>query len=299
MLQFSSTVLSTLSPYLTAHDKALYKSIITSIHSCYYIQIFYYSVGDLLLLLPFNGLFSRTTWVRRYQKGKTNLDFTGARDSEWQWHQLGHMQVCTSLQTDNHARTPPLCFLQAGCPSCRPTNSVKALKALKALKVKRKPFGHFMSSVWRNAVQQQTRVVLTRWRRPKRRHTALWKCTCEWTRFLAGTACCSSGCTQIPTALVPQQPHWKWSTTHVSADRTICQTDSGRFSTKGCRNSNGNWHQKTQHSTAFSCQILLLFFRQQLRFIFSEKLTWRFCLNHKFTKKIKIKDVKMTNGNIN
>jgi len=67
--------------------------------------------------------------VSRYQKGKTNLDFTEARDSEWQWHQLGHMQVCTSLQTDNHASTPPLCFLQAGCPSCRPTNSVKALKA--------------------------------------------------------------------------------------------------------------------------------------------------------------------------
>jgi len=38
------------------------------------------------------------------------------------------MQVCTSLQTDNHANTPPLSFLQAGCPSCRPTNSVKALK---------------------------------------------------------------------------------------------------------------------------------------------------------------------------
>jgi len=39
------------------------------------------------------------------------------------------MQVCTLLQTDNHASTPPLCFLQAGCPSCRPTNSIKALKA--------------------------------------------------------------------------------------------------------------------------------------------------------------------------
>jgi len=38
--------------------------------------------------------------------GKANLDFTEARDSEWQWHQLGHMQVCTSLQTDNHASTP-------------------------------------------------------------------------------------------------------------------------------------------------------------------------------------------------
>jgi len=31
---------------------------------------------------------SGTTQVSRYQKGKTNLDFTGARDSEWQWHQL-------------------------------------------------------------------------------------------------------------------------------------------------------------------------------------------------------------------
>ena len=39
------------------------------------------------------------------------------------------MQVCTLLQTDNHVSTPPLCFLQAGCPSCRPTNRVKALKA--------------------------------------------------------------------------------------------------------------------------------------------------------------------------
>jgi len=67
--------------------------------------------------------------VSQYQKGKTNLDFTEARDSEWQWHQLGHMQVYTSPQTDNNASTPPLSFLQAGCPSCRPTNSVKALKA--------------------------------------------------------------------------------------------------------------------------------------------------------------------------
>jgi len=34
-------------------------------------------------------------------KGKTSLDFTEARHSEWQWHQLGRVQVCTSLQTDN------------------------------------------------------------------------------------------------------------------------------------------------------------------------------------------------------
>ena len=62
---------------------------------------------------PFNDPLSVTTWVSQHQKGKTSLDFTEARDSEWQWHQLGHVQVCISLQTDNHASTPPLSFLQA------------------------------------------------------------------------------------------------------------------------------------------------------------------------------------------
>jgi len=54
--------------------------------------------------------------MSQYQKGKTNLDFTKARDSEWQWYQLGHMQVCTSLQTDNHASTPPLSFFIGRMP---------------------------------------------------------------------------------------------------------------------------------------------------------------------------------------
>jgi len=53
---------------------------------------------------PFDGPFSGTTRVSWYQKGKTNLDFIEARDSEWQWHQLGHMQVCISLQADNTIR---------------------------------------------------------------------------------------------------------------------------------------------------------------------------------------------------
>ena len=52
--------------------------------------------------------------MSQYQKGKTNLDFTEARDSEWQWHQLGRTQVCTSLLTDNNASTQPLSFLQVG-----------------------------------------------------------------------------------------------------------------------------------------------------------------------------------------
>jgi len=62
--------------------------------------------------------------VSQYQKGKTNLDFTEARDSEWQWHQLGFTQVYISLKKDNHASISLLSFLQAGCLSCRPTNSI-------------------------------------------------------------------------------------------------------------------------------------------------------------------------------
>ena len=64
----------------------------------------------------FNGPLSGTTRVSRYQKGKTNLDFTEARDSEWQWHQLDYMQVCTSLQTDNHATTSLLKFFTGRMP---------------------------------------------------------------------------------------------------------------------------------------------------------------------------------------
>ena len=50
----------------------------------------------------FNGPLSGTIWVSWYQKGTTNLDFTEARDSEWQ--RLGRMQVCTSLQSRTKGR---------------------------------------------------------------------------------------------------------------------------------------------------------------------------------------------------
>jgi len=57
------------------------------------------------------------------------------------------MQICTSLQTDNHASTTPLVFLQAGCPSCRPTNSVKALKARCKISLKLLPYILFQKFV--------------------------------------------------------------------------------------------------------------------------------------------------------
>jgi len=72
---------------------------------------------------PFNGPLSGTTRVSRYQKGKINLDFTEARDSEWHWHQLGHMQVCTLLQTDNHASTAQFFYRPDALPAAQPTAS--------------------------------------------------------------------------------------------------------------------------------------------------------------------------------
>jgi len=58
--------------------------------------------------------------VSQYQKGETNLDFTEARDSEWQWHQLGYMQVCTLLYVDNYTCTPPLSLFAGQMPSLPP-----------------------------------------------------------------------------------------------------------------------------------------------------------------------------------
>ena len=78
---------------------------------------------------PFNGPLSGTTRVSRYQKGKTNLDFTEARNNEWQWHQLGHVQVCcTLLQTDNHASTPPLSFFTGRMPFLPPNQQRQSIE---------------------------------------------------------------------------------------------------------------------------------------------------------------------------
>ena len=106
---------------VTTHFQSATSFMLAAIHAVTtHFQSATYFMLPTVTLLHYNIRLSGITRVSRYQKGKTNLDFTEARDSEWQWHQLGHMQ------TDNHASTPPLSCLQAGCPSC---NSVKALKA--------------------------------------------------------------------------------------------------------------------------------------------------------------------------
>jgi len=57
-------------------------------------------------------------------------DAAGLTDKErleqekWQWHQLGHMQVCTSLQTDNHTSTHRSVFYRPDAlPAAQPTVS--------------------------------------------------------------------------------------------------------------------------------------------------------------------------------
>ena len=72
---------------------------------------------------PFNGPLSRTTRVSQYQKGKTNLDFTEARDSECQWHQLGHMQVCTARQITTPTPHHSVFYRPNALPATQPTAS--------------------------------------------------------------------------------------------------------------------------------------------------------------------------------
>jgi len=97
----------------------------------------------------FNGPLSGTTRVSRYQKGKTNLDFTEARDSQWQWHPLGHMQVCTSLQSDNHASTPPLSFFTGRVPFLPPNQQCQSTE------------GHTIKNTQNNRIADKNMHVYT------------------------------------------------------------------------------------------------------------------------------------------
>ena len=99
-----------------------------------------------------------------------------------QWHQLDNTQtICTSLQTDNHHQQLVTQFLQAGCSSCRPNNSVKALKA--------QGHGHkctiFELAVWDRQTDRRTDCSNTDWpewqavRQDSARQHCLWS-VCLW-----------------------------------------------------------------------------------------------------------------------
>jgi len=79
----------------------------------------------LLLLLPFYGSLG-FVWDYADELVPERLNqsaFYSTRDCDWQWHQLGHMQICTSSQTDDHASSPPLSFYRPDAlPAAQPSS---------------------------------------------------------------------------------------------------------------------------------------------------------------------------------
>jgi len=55
---------------------------------------------------------------------------------KWQWHQLGRMQVCTLLQTDNHTSTPPLSFFTEWMPFLMPNQQHQSADPCTSTKIK-------------------------------------------------------------------------------------------------------------------------------------------------------------------
>ena len=58
----------------------------------------------------------------RYQKGKTNSDFTDARDSEWQWHQLHGPYANLHLAPDRQPHQHPTTLFFTGRMPFLPPN---------------------------------------------------------------------------------------------------------------------------------------------------------------------------------
>jgi len=96
----------------------------------------------------------------------------------WQWHQLDHMQmqiICTTLQTDSHVSTSRRQYLttqilQAGCPSCRPTNIVKSMTLSAHFVCSTFAVMQCITRVCQRQRQQGRQLVWGRWTRPKYLH---------------------------------------------------------------------------------------------------------------------------------
>jgi len=82
-----------------------------------YVLVLHYYTTALWIL-------SGTTRVSRYRKGKTrrvkSVCIYWTRDREWQWHQLGYVQIYTPPQRDYHANIPPLSFFTGRMPFLPP-----------------------------------------------------------------------------------------------------------------------------------------------------------------------------------
>ena len=89
---------------------------------------------------PFNGPLSGTTQVIQYQKGKTNLDFTEARDSGWQWHQLD-LNASLHLAPDRQPCQHPtaLMFFTGRMPFLPPNQQRQSTEGIHVTRCEMKP----------------------------------------------------------------------------------------------------------------------------------------------------------------
>jgi len=80
----------------------------------------------ILLLHPFKGPFSRTTWINQHQKGKPFCILLEQDMMGWQWPgpYANHLHLAPDRWPRQYLTTQ---FLPAECPSCHPTNSIEAL----------------------------------------------------------------------------------------------------------------------------------------------------------------------------
>jgi len=100
----------------------------------WYIHTYYYYYILQLLLHPFKGLFSRTTWISRHQKAKPFCILLEQEMMGWQW--AGPYAICTSLQTDNHASTSPLSFYRPDAPPAAQPTASKHCHCFKTANIK-------------------------------------------------------------------------------------------------------------------------------------------------------------------
>jgi len=107
------------------HSKTSYRNHLSitkvEMHIIKFIVIHVSVSAIISLAVCFSGHFSRWTWVSQYQNVSV-LDFIGAMDDggcgdNWSY-KMYKAPVKSSPPTNQH----PV-FLQAGCPSCHPTNS--------------------------------------------------------------------------------------------------------------------------------------------------------------------------------
>jgi len=81
----------------------------------------------LLLVLLLQPFYSPLDCVRDYPdelvpERQNQSGFTGARDSKWQWHQLGHMQICIlSRQITTPASHHSVFYRPDALPATQPT----------------------------------------------------------------------------------------------------------------------------------------------------------------------------------